>query len=186
MVTEAVAELKGEPVKQSTEVSIELPVDAILPEDYVAKETSRLEAYRRLASVETLTELEDIRTEWTDRFGPVPPPAEALLAVGRLRVECLRTGITEITVTTGTGFGGPDHIARISRVRLPASRQVRLDRLYSRKGSGNSVVYNEQTGVMQLPLRKKDGTVVDQLVDVIADVVPDLMTPVEPDTVPVS
>ena len=186
MVTEAVAELKGEPVKQSTEVSIELPVDAILPEDYVAKETSRLEAYRRLASVETLTELDDIRTEWTDRFGPVPPPAEALLAVGRLRVECLRTGITEITVTTGTGFGGPDHIARISRVRLPASRQVRLDRLYSRKGSGNSVVYNEQTGVMQLPLRKKDGTVVDQLVDVIADVVPDLMTPVEPDTVPVS
>ena len=185
MVTEAVAELKGEPVIEPREISIELPVDANLPRDYVAKETSRLEAYRRLASVETLEQLEDIRAEWNDRFGPVPPAAEALLQVGRLRVECVRTGIVEITVTSGPGFGGPDHVSRLSPVHLPASRQVRLERLWSRKGHGNSAVYKEATGELQLPLRKGDGPIVDQLVEAIADLVPDLVSTAEPDTVPV-
>jgi transcription-repair coupling factor (superfamily II helicase) len=186
MVTEAVAELKGEPVSEPTEISIELPVDAHLPEEYVAKETSRLEAYRRLASVETLDQLEDVRNEWTDRFGPVPSAAEALLQVGRLRVECVRTGITDITVTTGPGFGGPDHVARMSPVTLPASRQVRLERLYSGKGHGNGAVYKESTAEIQIPLRKKDGPVVDQLVAAISDVVPDLVKSTDPDVVPIS
>jgi transcription-repair coupling factor (superfamily II helicase) len=186
MVTEAVAELKGEPVRQEVEITIEVPVDAHLPADYVTKETSRLEAYRRLASVETIAEVDDVRTEWIDRFGPVPPPAEALLHVGRLRVECVRTGITDISVTSGPGFGGPDHVARISPVTLPASRQVRLERLYSKKGRGNAVVYKEASLTLLLPLHDKQGPVVDQLVAVIADVVPDRSMSAEADTVPVS
>ena len=63
---------------------------------------------------------------------------------------------------------------------------MRLDRLYSRKGSGNSAVYKDDVGTMQLPLRKQDGSVVDQLVAAITSVVPGLTTPAEPDTVPVS
>ena len=138
MVNEAVGELKGEPSVDPVEIAIEVPGDAHLPDDYVLKETNRLEAYRRLASVETEEQLDDVRSEWLDRFGPIPPPAEALLQVGRLRVECVRTGVREITVTKGPGFGGPDHVARLSPVVLPDSRQVRMDRLYSGKGSGNA------------------------------------------------
>ena len=173
MVTEAVSALKGEPVDEPVDVSIEVPIDAHLPGDYVAKEATRLEAYRRLASVTTIAELDDVRAEWLDRFGPIPDPAEALLQVGRLRVECVRTGITEITVTAGVGFGGPDHIARMSPVELPASRQVRMERKYTGKGHGNAPIYKEGTAEMQLPLRKKDGPVVDQLVTAISDLVPD-------------
>ena len=51
MVNEAVAELKGEPVSEPAEVKLDLPLDAHLPQDYVAKEELRLEAYRRLAAV---------------------------------------------------------------------------------------------------------------------------------------
>jgi transcription-repair coupling factor (superfamily II helicase) len=132
MVTEAVAELKGEEVREPAEIKVELPVDAHLPKDYVTKEEPRLEAYRRLAEVTTLDEVLDIRAEWEDRYGPVPPPAEALLEVARMRAECARTGVREVTVTKGSGggFGGPKHIARISPIHLPTSKVIRLDRLY--------------------------------------------------------
>ncbi len=177
MVTEAVAELKGEPIREPVEISIEVPGDAHLPADYVTKESTRLEAYRRLASIDTVEALDDVRTEWLDRFGPIPAAAEALLRVGRLRVECVRTGVREVTVTRGPGFGGPDHVARLSPVHLPDSRQVRLQRRYSGKGSGNSPVYKEAVAELQVPLHARGGPVVDQLVTLIADVVPDLAAP---------
>jgi transcription-repair coupling factor (superfamily II helicase) len=64
MVTEAVAELKGETPREPAEIKIELPLDANLPVDYVEREELRLEAYRRLAAVGSRTEVDDIRTEW--------------------------------------------------------------------------------------------------------------------------
>ena len=173
MVTEAVGELKGERPLEPVEIAIEVPGNAHLPDDYVLKETNRLEAYRRLASIESLEALDDVRAEWLDRFGPIPEPAEALLQVGRLRVECVRTGVREITVTKGPGFGGPDFVARLSPVHLPDSKQVRMERLYSGKGSGNQAVFKEAIGELQLPLRKRDGGVVDQLAEIMGDLIPD-------------
>ncbi|MFQ5558680.1 MAG: terminase gpA endonuclease subunit, partial [Acidimicrobiales bacterium] len=184
MVTEAVAELKGETVDQTIPISIEVPGDAHLPDDYVPMETSRLEAYRRLASVRTREELDDVRAEWQDRFGPVPSAAEALLEVARLRVECARTGIAEITVIDGPGLGGPDHVARLSPVHLPSSRQVRLERKWSAKGHGNQAVYKEAVAELQLPLRRRDGPIARQLVAAIADLVPDLSSSAATGTVP--
>jgi len=181
MVTQAVAELKGEVVEEPDEITIELPVAAHIPDDYMIKETNRLEAYRRLASIRTQQELDDVRSEWVDRFGPIPPPAEALMAVGRLRVECVRTGVREITVSKGPGFGGPDHVARLSPVTLPDSMQVRLQRLHSSKGSGNSAIYREGTCELQLPLMRKRGSVVEQLTRIMADVIPDAAPPESPD-----
>src|SRR5690606_28045246 len=51
MVTEAVAELRGEEVREPAEIKLDLPIDAYLPTDYVGREDLRLEAYRRLAAV---------------------------------------------------------------------------------------------------------------------------------------
>ncbi|HSH58403.1 MAG TPA: transcription-repair coupling factor, partial [Acidimicrobiales bacterium] len=68
MVSEAVAELKGERPAEPVEIKLDLPVGAHLPEGYVAKEELRLEAYRRLAGVSTAEELADVRSEWEDRY----------------------------------------------------------------------------------------------------------------------
>jgi len=130
MVTEAVAELKGEEVSEPAEIKIDLPLDANLPPTYVEREELRLEAYRRLASVTTPAEVDDIEAEWLDRYGPVPPRAEALLAVARLRAECARVGLRDVTVTKGSGFGGPRYVARLAPLVLPASKVVRVERLY--------------------------------------------------------
>jgi transcription-repair coupling factor (superfamily II helicase) len=151
MVTAAVAELKGEPVRQPAEIKIDLPVAANLPPAYVPREDLRIEAYRRLAAVTTQAEVDDIRDEWLDRYGPLPPEAEGLLDVARVRAECARLGVTEVTVAKGPGFGGPAHIVRLSPVALKASQEVRLKRLV--KGA----VLKAGIDQLQLPVMKPDG-----------------------------
>jgi transcription-repair coupling factor (superfamily II helicase) len=168
MVTEAVAELKGETPKEPAEIKIELPLDANLPTDYVEREELRLEAYRRLAAVTSQAEVDDIRTEWEDRYGPVPAAAQALLEVARLRAECVRTGIRDVTVTKGSGFGGPKYLARVSPIALPTSKTIRLQRIY--KGS----VYKAEQGQLQLALKTAAGAASDLVAALV-----DLLPPVE-------
>lgn len=147
MVTEAVAELKGEAPEPAPEVNLDLPVDAHIPADYMPTDTLRLEAYRRLAAVTDPAGVDDLVGEWKDRYGPVPDPAGALVDIARLRVQCIQRGITDVTVTKGPGFGGPKWVAKIAPVALRVSRVMRLERVY--KGS----TYHEsaQTLVLALP-----------------------------------
>ena len=121
MVTEAVGELTGEVAETPAEVAIDLPVDAHLPRDYIARDDVRLEAYRHLASVTSAADVDDVAAEWADRYGPLPPPAAALVDVARLRVACLERGIREVSLQRGR--------ARFSGLELRRSQEVRLRRL---------------------------------------------------------
>jgi transcription-repair coupling factor (superfamily II helicase) len=105
-------------------VRIDLPVAAHLPEDYVADQADRLEAYRRLAAAATQAEVDDVVAEWEDRFGPLPPRAGALIEIARLRVEALRVGLTEVVRLR-------DEV-KLAPVVLGASQEVRLQRLVPR------------------------------------------------------
>ena len=165
MVNEAIAELNGEPVRESTEIKLELPLAAHLPSDYVERDDLRLDAYRRLAAVDTTADVDDVAAEWIDRFGPVPEPAANLLQVAYLRAECVRTGVEEIAVTKGSGFSGPKYLARISPIVLPQSKQMRLSRLY--KGA----VYKEEQHQLQLPMTG-GATVAADLVEALRQLVP--------------
>jgi transcription-repair coupling factor (superfamily II helicase) len=139
MVTEAVAELKGEEPRPPAEIKLDLPVDANLPKHYVAREELRLEAYRRLAAVTTEAEVDDIRAEWVDRYGPVPPQAEALLGVARLRAECVRTGVRELTVAK--------NVARLAPLVLRTSQTMRLARV------AKGAVYKEDIAQVVVPVK---------------------------------
>ncbi len=127
MVTEAVGELTGEVRHEPEEVRIDVPVTAHLPRDYIARDDVRMEAYRRLAAVTTTADVDDVRAEWEDRYGPPPPPARALLDVARLRAVSLRLGIRAIAVQKG--------VARLDGLHLRKSQEVRLQRSVSR-GAG--------------------------------------------------
>jgi len=123
LVAEAVEELKGEPpaAAETPEVRIDLPVDAHLTEEYVPGTDARLEAYRRLAAATTQGAVEDVRSEWQDRFGDLPAEADALIAVALLRVEALRVGIEEVVNIRNE--------VRIAPVTLKPSQEVRLERV---------------------------------------------------------
>jgi transcription-repair coupling factor (superfamily II helicase) len=174
MVSEAVAELKGEPVREPAEIKIDLPMAANLPPAYVPREDLRIEAYRRLAAVTSDAEVEDIRAEWLDRYGPPPAAAEALLEVAKVRAECARLGISEVTIAKGPGFGGPAYIARLTPVQLKVSEEVRLQRLV--KGA----VYKIEQRQLQLPVIRPDGLaegIVSLLRQLVPPVVPDVKPP---------
>ncbi|MDY7102688.1 MAG: transcription-repair coupling factor [Actinomycetota bacterium] len=166
MVTEAVAELKGEPIPEPVEVTIDLPVDAVLPADYVEREEQRLEAYRRLSAVTSQSEVDDIRAEWEDRYGPVPSPAEALLGAARLRAECVRVGVTEVVVTKGQAFSGPKYVARLTPLPLKTSQAIRLQRLFK------NAHYKEDVAQVQIPLRAAASSA-DDLIEFLRTMVPE-------------
>jgi transcription-repair coupling factor (superfamily II helicase) len=165
MVSEAVAELKGEPIKEPAEIKLDLPLPANLPREYVEKEELRLEAYRRLAAVTTGDEVLDIQAEWEDRYGPLPPPAEALLAVARLRAEASRTGVREVVVVKPSSFGGAPSTARLSPLPLKASQQIRLKRLHP------TSVYKEAEQLLIVKIPHKEHPA-DWLVGLLRDLDP--------------
>lgn len=140
LVTEAVAEMKGETPPEDVEIKVDISVNAYLPDDYVPSEELRLEAYRRLANVRTESEVADIENEWRDRFGPLPAPAQALVGVASLRVECLRLGITEIVSQRSE--------VRLSPVPLRASQTKTLRRL------SPHATYKESTAVLNVPIAR--------------------------------
>jgi transcription-repair coupling factor (superfamily II helicase) len=170
LVAEAVSELKGEPIRVPVDITVDLPVDAFLPPEYVEREDLRLEAYRRLAEVRDPAAVEDLRTEWLDRYGPLPREAEALVAVGRLRAECVRTGVTEVTApVTRPGAGGPgrsgEAVARLAPIRLRASARVRLGRLHPR------AIVKEEVDQIIVPL-PAGPDLADRLATLLRELVP--------------
>ncbi|MFN8028336.1 MAG: transcription-repair coupling factor [Acidimicrobiia bacterium] len=156
MVVEAVGELKGDPVPEPPDLTIDVPIDANLPREYVARDDVRMEAYRRLAAVTTPADVDDIREEWEDRYGPPPASAEALLAVARLRAECVRVGVTGITVQRNQ--------ARITGLALKESQKVRLRRL-----APKAVAKDDEIVV---PVVGKSDAVAPALVDLLAELIP--------------
>ncbi|MCF0222321.1 MAG: transcription-repair coupling factor [Fibrobacter sp.] len=96
LVREAVEMLRGGPVEKPIQTSVEIGVDAYLPEDYIEDGLTRITMYQRIARVTNTAEIESIRQELQDRFGPVPDAARMLLMVteiallaGRLRIQGL-------------------------------------------------------------------------------------------------
>ncbi|MCP6318844.1 hypothetical protein NL491_28280, partial [Klebsiella pneumoniae] len=78
-----------------TDVRVDLPIDAHIPHDYVPGERLRLEAYRKLAAAGSPDDLDAVRAELTDRYGPLPEPVERLLKVARFRQVCREHGVRE-------------------------------------------------------------------------------------------
>ena len=102
LLAEAVEEQRAameerEPLLPRPAAIVDLPVDAYLPDEYVAGEPQKLEFYRRLARVRTEEELAAARLDLLDRFGPLPVPAERLLEVVHLRLLGERAGIASVS-----------------------------------------------------------------------------------------
>ena len=153
MVGEAVADFKGEEDTAPAEVKVELPVNAHLPHDYVPGERLRLEMYRNLAQAADDAAVDAVVEELKDRYGPLPEPVEALVAVARFRNRARAAGVTEVMLLGQNVKFGP-------AADLPESRQMRLTRMY--KGAQVKPALN---GVL-IPRPKTKPVMGQDLVDV--------------------
>jgi len=166
MVTEAVSELTGEePPPAPPDISIDVPVTASIPRDYIARDDLRMEAYRRLAAVMLHSDVTDVAAEWADRYGPPPPPAAALLAVARLRAECVRLGIRDVAVQKGA--------VRLAPLVLRESQKLRLRRLAPKAlVKGNDEIVLPLVAQGPVGSKQKGLKVVEGLLTMLGELVP--------------
>jgi len=90
------------PLAATAEVELRLP--ALLPESYVAEVPVRLALYKRLAAAPDNAAIDGLTEEIVDRFGPLPPPATALLRVARLKLAARALGIRRLDLGPEGGY----------------------------------------------------------------------------------
>ena len=110
---------------------------AVLPNDFIEDESLRVRAYRKIAEASSEKELEDLRADLRDRFGPFPPAAGRLLKVAKLRIAAAECGVRSIEVDedkvmlrrgNDTWFMPGGHYPRLSATK-PAAKLDELIRI---------------------------------------------------------
>ncbi len=96
LLEKSVRQLKNLPLPDSIEVSLDLPVAAYFPRQYVPDMRTKIDLYRRLSRIADEAELEDFQVELADRFGPLPAAVEQLIELGRLRIWAHAWNISSI------------------------------------------------------------------------------------------
>ncbi|MDD4238531.1 MAG: transcription-repair coupling factor [Desulfotomaculaceae bacterium] len=101
LLEEAVREARGEETPRMVEASIELPVEAYIPDPYIPDSNQKVAIYKRIAAFSSLTEIPDLEDELVDRFGDLPGPVCNLLAVAKIRVLAGWLKIKSISLLPG-------------------------------------------------------------------------------------
>jgi len=96
MLDRAVRELKGEAAPEEEEIQLNLGLNIRIPADYIGEENQRLRMYKRIAGVESESQLADVRAELEDRYGEPPGAVRNLLEYATLKVLSARVGVTGI------------------------------------------------------------------------------------------
>ena len=97
MLSQAISAARGEtPAPDKSDCLIDITVDAFLPEDYIPDAAGRIEAYKRIAAIETTADADDVIDELIDRYGSPPKSVQGLVDVSLIRVTAARVGIAEI------------------------------------------------------------------------------------------
>ncbi len=97
LLNQAIALMKGEEVKTvKSDCVIDIATDAYIPEDYISSTQNRIEAYKRIAALETEDDVDDLIDEFVDRYGDVPKSVLGLMDVSLIRVKAAAIGISEI------------------------------------------------------------------------------------------
>ncbi|TET41306.1 MAG: transcription-repair coupling factor, partial [Dehalococcoidia bacterium] len=81
--------------------TIDLPLAAYIPEEYVSDLNTRLSLYQNLAKLEKVEQVDDVTHEFSDRFGPLPPEVKNLLYAVKIKILAARAGIESISTEHG-------------------------------------------------------------------------------------
>lgn len=101
MLNEAVKKEKGIETTLDFQTTIDLDVDAFIPNEYIMNEYQKLDIYKRIASAISSQECDDMYDEMKDRFGNVPKSAENLLRISRIRLKAHKLYVSEIKGKNG-------------------------------------------------------------------------------------
>lgn len=123
MLNEAVKEAKGIHTMEDFETSVDLNVDAYIPDSYISNEFQKLDIYKRIAGIETQQDYDDMLEELLDRFGESGKAVLNLLAIAKLKAIAHQGYVTEIKQTGKTVRFTLYEKARLNTEGFPALMQ---------------------------------------------------------------
>ncbi len=139
LLAEAILELQGKKAEAAApQVTVDLPIDAYLPDEYINDRVLKMNFYQRLANLTTREQVEAMQAELQDRFGPMPTPVENLLKLLSLKVEAGDMGFESIAIKDG-------------EVIIKARRNMTPNRVALYRRFRNDV--KVQLGVISIPRR---------------------------------
>jgi len=101
IVQSAVREARGETEPMQTDVTLDIPIDAHIPRDFIPSEVQRLSAYRRIADVDGADASLALKEEFEDRYGELPAAVENLFLLSNIKAYAGRAGLTSVAVRDG-------------------------------------------------------------------------------------
>ena len=174
LLSQAINELKGEPMEMEFELPhVALPLDALIPSIYIPSEAERILMYKKLTAVRRLEDVQRIQDEFEDRYGDPPRPVWNLLALLRLRLRCLDIGISAIVAEKRRVA------VRFTGTHLTADILRKLSRTYMQHQFLPDVVF---LAAPDTPAKML--TTVEEMVEVIAKVLPPKAVPAPVKVVP--
>jgi len=141
----------GETAQERPKTEVLYDGAAFLPDDYVSDDSAKFDLYRRVARVTEAGEITAIREELRDRFGPLPPEAEGLLAVTELRILGGRVGLETILVR-----------GEQARIRFHRTATPRMMRLTAALDDVQFAADVRQTRPLTIKLRRLGGMSIDR------------------------
>lgn len=159
LLEETVQELKGEEVLPDIHATLNLGLDIRIPQDYIADESQRLRAYKRIAEAKSTEDAERIRAELDDRYGPPPEAVVTLLQFSVLKSIVERAGVEAIDRRQG-----------MLNVKFHKESRVDPKRLFEIVTNTESAQFTP-AGVLRLPVpaHRSPGELLDYLAEMFTE-----------------
>lgn len=153
LLSDAVQELQGKQAEIGhPSTSVDLPIDAYLPDEYIGDRTLKVNFYQRLANLKDAAQIEAMTSELSDRFGPIPEQVHNLLELVNLKVEAGHLGYEAITI-------------KDNELVLTVKRNVIPNRIILYRRFRNEA--RVQQGVIHIPRRLLGSTWLQQLKELL-------------------
>jgi transcription-repair coupling factor (superfamily II helicase) len=132
MLEEAVERLQNSDYQPVAEVWLELEYTGFIPDSYIELAQTKMEVYKKIASISAQDELDRVYSELLDRFGPIPDEVQSLLALAEIRIICGRLSIASLKEKQGRVHVEFSRVSKVSIERLlrmmkESAGRVKLD-----------------------------------------------------------
>ena len=146
MLNEAVKHLKGETEEESYTTTIDLNVDAYIPDSYIPNEHQKLDFYKRIAAIENEEEMEDMLEEMIDRFGDIPRKVQQLLHIALLKAMAHKVYVTAVEQKGSRYIFSMYEKAHVNPSRIPGMLAEYKGDLVFKAEEQPSFVYEKKGG----------------------------------------
>jgi transcription-repair coupling factor (superfamily II helicase) len=136
MLEEAVNRLQNEGFEPEADAWLELEYSGYIPDSYIELAQTKMEVYKKIASISAQDELDRVYSELLDRFGPIPDEVMSLLALAEIRIICRRLSIASLKEKQGRVRVEFSRVSKVSVERLlrmmkESAGRVKLDPLHA-------------------------------------------------------